>query len=876
MTSSNPHLVAARHCIAKLTAHIVSPPRVAVLGKKERAAIHDALSQWRSRTASARSWLAAQYPDLDSIPQSLILGMSELEEDIDTLAFAAAHKALGIFLDVAQVVACSKAKIAARTNAGQPQLLLSSWDHTEAELLQELEKQRDLDRLGKGAELFRRLVTGDYGTTITKIRARVDALQLGAGQLSPHPVAECPRLKLLGRLEQQLLGDIADAASYLWTEFPDPAQLMARYQTETTMYLLLIKDRRSEIVGLLDGMVAEALDCACDVKLSGASKIRPVTTQRPTARVQGWRFRLAVLVQLARKSWPLLPFMLREAPSRSKLGQKDTLEAAKNMRIWHRVRAVTVGRGYRHAAFLFAVAVLLNASFNITVGGFLGNDPVADIRVALARPDLLWSETLETPLSSYVSFHLQFASLVLTAKMAISGIPTINYPGSRWRGMAVMSAPFSDLLKVVLMVTTLAIVQRVFCLAMQLGSLGIIFTALHGSNLRDWKLLMAKDLTSFNPDPSSYFTAMHILFCIINVAALFVILVMLISKGRFVLPTMVFAAARCIWYAVGHRSVVYLPLETANFFVAVGFAILGALMLLEEFFHDPMRLEASRCLGVMSRDAAVLAYKESEQRALHHRREDTQLRDPMQQVLPSFALITPPSLESGNGTRDGGNSTGNKGSSITINISSNSTKNGTQNSTDNGTSMSMSISVSTSGPSTATIDSLSTSTSDPSTATIDSPKSGPSNLFRPPNPELFAPAGPDETCRTPTGGALGPGVFCYCHGHLAFNSMIDAAIDEACDSWHNLTLYRSEQVAYVKRVTTVKPVYLWMINNCVRERREAVVDRERCKAAMQVIRRRCQWPYWQQRGGHVTMNLDYEIGQEPDKCLMARLDVEDQ
>ncbi|EHA56518.1 hypothetical protein MGG_14572 [Pyricularia oryzae 70-15] len=258
----------------------------------------------------------------------------------------------------------------------------------------------------------------------------------------------------------------------------------------------------------------------------------------------------------------------------------------------------------------------------------------------------------------------------------------------------------------------------------------------------------------------------------------------------------------------------------------------------------------------------------------------------------AFALITPPSLESGNGTRDGGNSTGNKGSSITINISSNSTNNGTQNSTDNGASISMSISVSTSGPSTATIDSpstatidspstatidsLSTSTSDPSTATIDSPKSGPSNLFRPPNPELFAPAGPDETCRTPTGGALGPGVFCYCHGHLAFNSMIDAAIDEACDSWHNLTLYRSEQVAYVKRITTVKPVYLWMINNCVRERREAVVDRERCKAAMQVIRRRCQWPYWQQRGGHVTMNLDYEIGQEPDKCLMARLDVEDQ
>lgn len=93
----------------------------------------------------------------------------------------------------------------------------------------------------------------------------------------------------------------------------------------------------------------------------------------------------------------------------------------------------------------------------------------------------------------------------------------------------------------------------------------------------------------------------------------------------------------------------------------------------------------------------------------------------------AFALITPPSLESGNGTRDGGNSTGNKGSSITINISSNSTKNGTQNSTDNGTSMSMSISVSTSGPSTATIDSLSTSTSDPSTATIDSPKSGPSS-----------------------------------------------------------------------------------------------------------------------------------------------------
>ncbi|KAI6359553.1 hypothetical protein MCOR25_007004 [Pyricularia grisea] len=484
-------------------------------------------------------------------------------------------------------------------------------------------------------ELFRRLVIRDYyGTTITQIRNHVDALQLGACQLSPHPVSECPRLKLLGRTQQQLLRDLADAAKTLWAEFADPTHLMARYQIETNMDSIMVKERQSETFELLNGMVAEALDCTCDVKLGGANKIRSAIPQCPKIRVHGWRFRLAVLVEHMRTCLPLLRFKLRVAPNRLKFDEKKTSEAARTMRTWHRVRAAIVGRGYRHAALLFAVAVLLNASFNIFVGGFLGNDPVADIRVALARPDLLWSEILETPLSSYVSFHLQFASLIIAANQTISGILTACNQGSRSSGMAAISAPFSDLLKVTLMVSALAIVQRVFCLAMQLVPLGITFSALHGGALSNWKLLIDEDLTGPTSDPSRYFTAIQITFSIINAATLLLLLVMLVSKRRLALPVMVYAAARCIWYAVGHRSVVYLPLEAANFFVAVGFATLGILLLLEEFLWDPMRLEASRCLGVMSRDAALLAYKESEQRALHHCREYDQSWDEMQ-ALPS-------------------------------------------------------------------------------------------------------------------------------------------------------------------------------------------------------------------------------------------------
>ncbi|TLD09606.1 hypothetical protein PspLS_11732 [Pyricularia sp. CBS 133598] len=850
MSSSNPHQITAQRFITKLTAHIASPlSPVTDLVKEERAAIHEALSQWRSRTASARLWLAARYPDPGSIPQSLILGMSELEEDIDTLAFVAAHKALGILLDVAQVVVRSQTEIPAKTNARQPQLLVSSWDHTKAELLRRIEKQHDLNRLGKSMELFRRLVIKDYySTTVTTVRARVDALKLGTCHLSPHPVSECPRLKLLGRAEQQLVGDIADAASHLWTEFADPAQLTARYQFDTRTDSVLVKDRQSEIFALLNGMVAEALDCTCDVKLGGAGNIRPVMTKWHKPRGQGWRFQLAVLVQHTMSS-PLLRLMLRASLNAPKFGEKETFETAGNASVWHRVRAVIVGRGYRHAALLFAVAVLFNASLHIIVGGFLGNDPVADIRVALARPDLLWSETLETPLSSYVSFHLQFVSLVLTAKVAISGILTMYHPGSRSRGMSAMSEPFSDLLKVAFMVSILAIIQRGFCLAMQLVSLRIVLLTLHGGNPKDWMLLMAEDLTGPRPDPSYYFTAIQIIFCISTAATLFIILIMLVSKRRFALPTMVYATARCIWYAVGHRSVVYLPLEAANFFVAVGFAILGFLSLFEEFLWDPMRLEASCCLGIMSRNAALLAHKESEQ---------------------PFALCEPPLPDSENCTTHSGNSTGHDGnSSVIIITNNNSTSNETEISTNNGSG----ISVSTSS---GTTSSPSAATGDPSTPSLDRPKAVPSDIFRPPNPELFAPPGPDETCKTPTGGSIGPGVFCYCHGHVAFDKMVDAAIDEACSNWHNLTLYRSEQVTYVKRLNRSKPVYLWMINNCVRERREVVVDGDKCKAAMQTVRKTCQWPFWSQRGGHVTINIDYEIGMEPDKCIMARFDVEDQ
>ncbi|KAI6359552.1 hypothetical protein MCOR25_007003 [Pyricularia grisea] len=229
-----------------------------------------------------------------------------------------------------------------------------------------------------------------------------------------------------------------------------------------------------------------------------------------------------------------------------------------------------------------------------------------------------------------------------------------------------------------------------------------------------------------------------------------------------------------------------------------------------------------------------------------------------------FALSEPPLIETGNGIKDGGNS------SIMIIISSNSTINSTQTSTQTATSNSININISTSTSTTVP----STAINNPSTATSDSPKPDPSDIFRPPNPELFKPPGPDETCRTPTGGLLSPGVHCYCEGHTAYNNMVDMAIEEACDSWHNITLYRSEQIAYVKRLSSFKPVYLWMVNNCVRERREAVVDGEKCKQAMQVVRKKCQWPFWNQRGGHVTMNLDYEIGQEPDKCIMARFDIE--
>ncbi|TLS25574.1 hypothetical protein PpBr36_06932 [Pyricularia pennisetigena] len=627
MSRSNPHQITAQKCIAKLTAHIASPLRpAAVLGEEERAAIISAFSQWRCRTASAKLWLAARYPNPDSVPHSLILGMSDLEEDIDNLAFVAARMALGVLLDVAQGVARSRINIPTKTSAGQPQPLISSWDHAEAELLQRIEQQRDLDRLGDAVELFRRLVIRDYyGTTVTQIRTRVDDLKIGACRLSPHPVSECPRLKLLGRSEQQLLGDLADAARQLWTEFADPAQLVARYQVETTIDSQLVKNRQFEIFELLNGMVGEALDCTCDVKLGGASKTRPVTTKWPKTQVQGWRFRFSVLVQHVRYSLPLIRFMLRAAPNRPKLSQKKASEAARNMRTWYRVRAAIVCRGYRHAVLLFAVAVLVNASFNILVGGFLGNDPVADIRVALARPDLLWSETLETPPSSYVSFHLQFASLIFTAKMAASGLLSTFYPGSRSHGVAAMSAPISDLLKVALMASTLAILQRVFCLAVRLVSLGIVFKALHGGTVRGWKLLMTHDPTGPRSDPSWYYAVIQIIFCIVNTATLVTVLIMLVSKRRFALPFMVWAAARCVWYAVGHRSVVYLPLEAANFFVAVGFAILGVLSFLEEFLWDPVRLEASRCLDVMSRDAALLAYKEAGKRACHRRREDERL-----------------------------------------------------------------------------------------------------------------------------------------------------------------------------------------------------------------------------------------------------------